>query len=752
MKNLRGLAFLRPPCPTSATNRMKKVALTPISGADDRDELRVTALGIGHGDSILLQWCDRGCQWTCLVDGGQSPDRLNQRLDSANVETIDLLVLTHLDTDHVGGLGGIASRRRVRSFWGPALAAFERHLWLFGQRGVEAIERGRALEDSLKAAKVDICYPLEGYTSSPHDNAVKLTVMSPPARLVRRLLVGDDVAGLFSHPSMPLGWLLDTEPPASEQGEVLGRLDASLSRDFLEPSDLSAMPTGSGGSPSEQKSLAEEWSAESGADPEFFGDSVLNNTSLVLYLEARTNGRLHRVLLPGDQENWTYLLGKNPRGIQADVLKGSHHGGRVYLEADLALDEVFSTIQPRVVLFSGNGQHGLPRTAVREAAIRWGATVACTCSRNAEFCGPAPTEVECCHAVYSCGRSQDVALVLDAKGIRSDRPACHSGLGRQPGRVVDVRQHIVDPSPLLSHLAENELRRHILWVQRKLKNIHTERVRLAPGFVQGSMPVSGEDLATLAREERRHLSVPHLEEVLSCGMRAGSFWSSTHSRAHGASHAYALPSSGDIANLLEMISEKAMLLFPKPVGRVGLDRDSLVNGLELEALQSYADAAIHFPEEMFREAIWPAVSKAFKGPDWHCFQHGSGAIAFSRQATIELLLQPVVRYAFSNDSRVGFAQMKDDAFKLSTPVLVSLPWKDHGAPSNWDRCLAVESWMVVRRIECPEPHWKLLEESGIDHRTESDGARIDKETLAGHTRQDPVRMAELLAPTVTMLW
>lgn len=57
----------------------------------------------------------------------------------------------------------------------------------------------------------------------------------------------------------------------------------------------------------------------------------------------------------------SYLIARNPRGLHADVLKASHHGGRVFIESDLAPDEIFSAIQPQVVLFSANGRHHLPR-------------------------------------------------------------------------------------------------------------------------------------------------------------------------------------------------------------------------------------------------------------------------------------------------------------------------------------------------------------------------------------------------------
>jgi len=740
---------------------MKKVAQTNVAipATPNSDEFRITALGIGHGDSILLQWRDQGRHWTCLVDGGSSPDRLNQRLDAAKVDKIDLLVLTHLDTDHVGGLLGIAKRRKVTSFWGPALAAFERHLWLFGSRGAAAIKRGRELEDSLKAAKVDICYPLEGYSSTPHDGVCKMSVLSPPARLIRRLLVEEDFLNLFSQEPMPLGWLVGPAPaPPQEEAGFIVNLDAALSRSFVEPADLVDLPPAIVAPPVDMGRLTREWSAKTGLEPEFFGDSVLNNTSLVLYLEVCTGSRSHRVLLPGDQENWTYLLAKNPRGLRADVLKASHHGGRIFLESDPAHDELFSTVQPRVVLFSANGQHKLPRASIRETAIRWGASIACTCSRKAEFITGPPPDNDCCHNIHSCGEAHDVELLLDAMGIRSPLPACHSGIGRQLGPVIQVRQHVVDPSPIVSQLAEHELRRHILWLKSKLHTIHEERAGLAPDLVEGSQTISEEDMATLAREAGRAILVSHLGAVLTQGMKRGALWASPKDRYYRSSlQSYALPEKDDLKVFLQRLAEKDMILFPKPISEIGRDQDSLVNALELEGLASYADATIHFPSVMFREAIWPNVSKAFKSKIWHCFLHRSGAIGFSTQPSSKNLLETIIRPFLKKDdwNNKWLIRVDDKNFPFAMPVLVSGNEKEGKPLDKWARRANVVNWLELEKRMCPEWHWSNLLRLGLKSSRQSyssDGEQIDSDDLAEHAQGNVGRMAELLAPMVEILW
>ena len=426
--------------------------------------MTVTALGVGHGDATLLQFVDPSvdASWTCLVDGGQSPERLIQRLEANGVEKIDLLVLTHADQDHVGGLLGLAGKYSVAEYWGPALPAFRRHAWLFGSRAVDVLERCGSLE---KAMGAEVLYPLEGYTSEPcGDAGPRVHVLSPATRLVRRLLTETDVSSLFTSSPMPLGWLTQPEEGSFEQSADFDALDDALRTGALTPSAIPSSFHGPvSGDEGERRGLVEEWAATNKRDAEFFGDPVLNNTSLVLWIEVPVGARRHSILLTGDQENWTYLLFRHPRGLQTDVYKASHHGGRVYLEANEAHEEVMAAIRPRVVLMSACGQYDLPRNTTRDAAMRSGASVVCTSSRKHDtILGLLPPVVSC-HERHGCGgKTRDAGIVLDAEGIRANVRACHTGMGREFGPAIQVTQHLLQPSPIVGQLFEQELRRSVI--------------------------------------------------------------------------------------------------------------------------------------------------------------------------------------------------------------------------------------------------------------------------------------------------
>jgi len=96
------------------------VAVGPLSTWLQRlqtpSEWSIAACDVGQGDAILLRSAGR----TALVDTGPDAGALTRCLDRFGVARIDLLILTHFDLDHRGGVAGIIGRVDV-VLHGPAL-------------------------------------------------------------------------------------------------------------------------------------------------------------------------------------------------------------------------------------------------------------------------------------------------------------------------------------------------------------------------------------------------------------------------------------------------------------------------------------------------------------------------------------------------------------------------------------------------------------------------------------------------------
>ncbi|MFB9310046.1 competence protein ComEC [Agromyces hippuratus] len=77
----------------------------PLIGAATRPaDWDVAACDIGQGDAVLL----RSAEATALIDTGPDPAALSRCLALLGIRRIDLLVLTHWDADHVGGVPAVA--------------------------------------------------------------------------------------------------------------------------------------------------------------------------------------------------------------------------------------------------------------------------------------------------------------------------------------------------------------------------------------------------------------------------------------------------------------------------------------------------------------------------------------------------------------------------------------------------------------------------------------------------------------------
>jgi beta-lactamase superfamily II metal-dependent hydrolase len=633
-------------------------------------DFAITMLGVGHGDSFLLRLPESADhpEFVCLVDGGQSRDRLQKGLDRNGVKRIDLLVVTHVDADHLGGIAGIEKDREVANYWGPCLPAFERHSWLFAGRVLEAVNRARAIENALAASGAQVIYPLEGFRSSPRaGGSLFIEVLSPAARLIQTLLTANDISWLFSQTPMPMGWLL--EPEATPVEETLaGRVLRQQAMNFaFRPAEMPDLP---------ESQRSDDMETLRSADPEFFGDSVLNNTSIVTWVQAGAGPARRSMLLTGDLENWTYLLAQHPRGLRADILKAPHHGGQLFLERGHANEEVLSTVRPRAVLVSANGRHHLPHYDLRATAARWGATVFCTAQRQVEAVQGGTAVNNCCHDSFGCTESRDVTVSFEAGNVLGNVAACHSGYGVEPGPVIQLAQHIVAPSKLVSRLVEQELEINLKWVQGQLLALHQERVQKSGAASKGSEAVSTEVLKTRARAEENHMLAANLQEVLKRGSSEGRFWVSEG--GYRESEAYILPGDNEKKALIEALRKKEALIFTNRTQLKSMDRASVLNSLAREDLAELCEAAVSFPVVTFEVGFWPGVMRELSR-GWHCFVHRIHSLALTRIGDARQFSRRLYELGYAADLwREGHPWKRREAEE----ILVSQP-KNRSTYTEW---------------------------------------------------------------------
>lgn len=139
-----------------------------------RDDLRVTVIDVGQGSSALVEF-PRG--YRMLIDGGGYYDRsvfdVGDRLVAPflrrrKILTLDAMVLSHPDGDHLNGLLAIAEQFRVKALWTNGIETerenFRSLMATVESKGIsapsfEALPR----RVSINGATLEIVYPPSGF-------------------------------------------------------------------------------------------------------------------------------------------------------------------------------------------------------------------------------------------------------------------------------------------------------------------------------------------------------------------------------------------------------------------------------------------------------------------------------------------------------------------------------------------------------------------------------------------------------------
>jgi competence protein ComEC len=84
-----------------------------FSQTEEPGRLRVHFLDVGQGDSMLIE---TPSHYTILIDGGdrEAGEKVISELRKRGVEKLDLLVATHPDIDHIGGLLPVLEKIEVK--------------------------------------------------------------------------------------------------------------------------------------------------------------------------------------------------------------------------------------------------------------------------------------------------------------------------------------------------------------------------------------------------------------------------------------------------------------------------------------------------------------------------------------------------------------------------------------------------------------------------------------------------------------
>ncbi len=163
------------------------------------DDLRVTALDVGQGNAALVELPGGKCM---LIDGGgftgSSTFDVGKMIVAPflwrnKIGTVDTVILTHPDTDHLGGLVYIAEHFHVKVVWSTGETVetepFHRFMRVVQKNQITMIKNTRAAKERvINGVRIETLYPPRGF---PDRKKVQPWRNTNNNSLVTRFVLGD---------------------------------------------------------------------------------------------------------------------------------------------------------------------------------------------------------------------------------------------------------------------------------------------------------------------------------------------------------------------------------------------------------------------------------------------------------------------------------------------------------------------------------------------------------------------------------
>ena len=132
------------------------------------DKLHVSFLDVGQGDAIIIQTPNHQ---NILIDGGPDPQKINLELSkklSFWVRTIDLVISTQPQADHITGLVEVLQRYKVKQVLQPGIP-YDSYIY---QEWLNLIEDKQIKHEIARAGQ-----------EIDSGSGIKIEVLNPPAKL-----------------------------------------------------------------------------------------------------------------------------------------------------------------------------------------------------------------------------------------------------------------------------------------------------------------------------------------------------------------------------------------------------------------------------------------------------------------------------------------------------------------------------------------------------------------------------------------
>jgi competence protein ComEC len=162
--------------------------ITPTPSPTPPLALSVHFIDVGQGDAILIDSVDMDI----LVDGGRTSASVLAYLQGQGIADLDLLVATHPDADHIGGLADVLAQYQVNEIWVNGDTATSQTYQDFAAavaaEGATVREPTRGYITEMDGLSIDVLNPTSERTGDSNEDSVVFRLVCGEVSV---LLTGD---------------------------------------------------------------------------------------------------------------------------------------------------------------------------------------------------------------------------------------------------------------------------------------------------------------------------------------------------------------------------------------------------------------------------------------------------------------------------------------------------------------------------------------------------------------------------------
>ncbi|MBN1292272.1 MAG: hypothetical protein JXB48_10570 [Candidatus Latescibacteria bacterium] len=284
-----------------------------------------------NGDATLLRFIEEDKEANILIDGGNRKNECLSYLKSQGVTKINLLIVSHLDEDHIRGLRRVADVIPVDELWimdiSPLIPSATKSLYM-----MKCYYESKLIMDGKKIKSNNKFTVYDGFNKQI--GPFFLEVLSPPKSLyeyLRRPNVVEKV--LSSHKGQSIGRYIREEIERQLRKEdVNGNRERhkAIISNVIEQFDLNIPQR------EDEKELFDKMDVDWKKHDRFYESarSLFNDISIVVKITFDYHGVRETFLFPGDLTNWSLVLATHQDALRGCITKVPHHGSSIHVDTE----------------------------------------------------------------------------------------------------------------------------------------------------------------------------------------------------------------------------------------------------------------------------------------------------------------------------------------------------------------------------------------------------------------------------------